>query len=66
MLSSLTLTGLRVVLLPGKARLLPALVDCVDEVLTKVCVQLLSALLVGALSLCDVLKLLADMTWRDE
>lgn len=55
MLRPLPLACLRIVLLPCEAGLLPAFVDSVDEVLAEVGVELLGALLVGALGLCDVL-----------
>lgn len=54
--------GLRVVLLPREARLLPALVDRVDEVGAELRVELPRAGLVGALVRRDVLSMrVSDM-----
>lgn len=55
MLRALSLAGLRVILLPGKPSLLPALIYSSDQVLAEVDVELLSPGLVGALLLSNVL-----------
>ena len=55
MLVALTRASFRVVLLPCKARLLPALENCVDEVLAQLRVQLTSFLAVWAALGCKVL-----------
>lgn len=62
-LSPLPLASLWVILLPGEACLLPALIDGVDKVLAKVGVELLSAFLVRPLCLGDILGLSVTKTW---
>lgn len=55
-LGALTLTRLRVVLLPCETRLLPALEDGVDKILTQSGVEVLGLGLVGAGLGCDILS----------
>lgn len=55
-LGALTLARLRVVLLPCETRLLPALEDGVDKVLTQSGVEVLSLGLVGPGLGCDILS----------
>lgn len=55
-LGALTLARLRVVLLPCETRLLPALENGVDQILTESGVEVLGLGLVGAGLGCDVLK----------
>lgn len=54
-LRPLTLARLRVVLLPSKARFLPALVHRVYDVLPQSSVQVLGLLFVGTILRCNVL-----------
>jgi hypothetical protein len=54
-LRPLPLAGLGVILLPREARLLPVVVDRVDDVLAQTGVQVLSRLLVGTGFGCDFL-----------
>ena len=54
-LGTLSLSGLRVILLPRKSCLLPALIDGVDQVLAEFSVHLCGAGTVGARRLCEFL-----------
>lgn len=55
MLSALTSARVRVILLPGKASLLPALVDRLHEVLTQIRVELTSLVYVRTVLRSDIL-----------
>lgn len=56
-LRPLTLAGLGIVLLPSEARLLPAVVHCVDEVLAESCVEIPSLGFVRTFLKSKILKI---------
>lgn len=65
-LRALALAGLRIVLLPGEARLLPALVDSVDQVLAQTGEEVCGLGLVGTILAGSVLFGVSIMLFKSE